>query len=143
MQVTTFKCEMCGANVSPKFGSVFVDCAFCGCTVAFSSNQENNNIFMTQTVFAIWNRDKYYYPATIIESYENHAKVLYLDGDSATVLKTNIISLQDAFKTLRFEGNWQEEGWFYKGHIASYQPLIMNYNDGDVEQISMRQLRGK
>jgi len=37
------------------------------------------------------------------------------------------------------------ERWvfFYDGFLSSHQPLVMNYNDGWVEQLDLKQLRGK
>jgi len=44
---------------------------------------------------------------------------------------------------MRFQGNWKYKKLFYRGVISSYQPMIMNYDDGDVEKIQLDQLRGE
>jgi len=113
------KCEMCGANISPRIGIVFATCDFCGTVVIIGKSDLDATHPLTQTVFARWKK-KYYYPATIVEDYENHSKVLYLDGDVATVLKEHIISLEEAFSTLQFQGNWKQMGLFYKGRITNF-----------------------
>jgi len=135
---------MCGANIRPQQGKVFVDCDFCGCTMAFENDVSTNTYDMAQAVFAYWHADGYYYPAAIVETYEHHAKVLFsMDGIEATVAKEHIVDTQEAFRTFRFEGDWQKEGYFYSGQITSHNPLIMHYDDGYTEQIKMLQLRGK
>jgi len=96
-----------------------------------------------QTVFAHW-RNGYYYPAVVTEVLGDHIKVSVLaDGVVAQIEREYIIELQAAFDTMHFQGNWQHEGIFYRGKLASHLPLIMHYNDGDVEQLELSQLRGK
>jgi len=94
-----------------------------------------------QTVFARWKK-RYYYPAIVDEVFDTHVNVTYLDKEVAVVAKEHIIPLQAAFDTLQFQGNWQHGGLYYKGKLASQLPLIMHYNDGDVEQVDLSQLRG-
>jgi len=94
-----------------------------------------------QTVFARW-KDGYYYPAVVDEILGSHAKVSFLDGDEGRVLKEHMMELQEAFETMNFQGNWKYGGIFFKGVIASHLPMVMHYNDGDVEQIELGQLRG-
>ncbi|MCL2367677.1 MAG: hypothetical protein FWC72_01665 [Oscillospiraceae bacterium] len=95
-----------------------------------------------QTIFARW-KNSYYYPAVVDEVLDNQIKVTYLDGDKGTVAREHILELQEAFETLNFQGNWKHGGIFFKGALASHQPpLVMHYNDGDVEQVELVQLRG-
>jgi len=95
-----------------------------------------------QTVFARW-KNSYYYPAMVDAVTDDGVKVTYLeDGLSALVSHEYIVELQEAFDTMQFQGNWQHGGFFYKGKLASHLPLVMHYNDGDVEQIELSQLRG-
>ena len=101
-----------------------------------------HTVSVGQTVFARW-RNSYYYPAVVAEVLKDHIKAHYLDGDVGIVPNKHVMSLQEGFDTLNFQGNWRNLGLFYKGVIAEYDPMIMNYNDGDVEQIELRQLRGK
>jgi len=42
---------------------------------------------------------------------------------------------------MAFEGNWQEGLFWHKGELFSHSPLIIAYNDGDIEHISLHQLR--
>ena len=101
-----------------------------------------HTVSVGQTVFARW-RDGYYYPAIVAEVLSGHIKANYLDGDVGIVPNEHVMSLQEGFETLNFQGNWRYLGFFYKGVITSHEPMIMNYNDGDVEQVELRQLRGK
>ena len=95
-----------------------------------------------QTVFARW-KNSYYYPAVVDEVLDSQIKVTYLDGYKGTVAREHVMELQEAFETLQLQGNWKKGGIFFKGALASHQPpLIMNYNDGDVEQVELVQLRG-
>ena len=94
-----------------------------------------------QTVFAPW-RDGYYYPATIDEVLGTDIKVSYLDGYKGQVAREDVVELQEAFQTMQFQGNWKHGGLFYKGTLSSDLPMTMYYNDGDVEQITLEQLRG-
>ncbi|MCL2286055.1 MAG: hypothetical protein FWC32_06765 [Firmicutes bacterium] len=93
--------------------------------------------------FARW-RDGYYYPGIISEILPNHVRVAFLldDEGSGLVSKEDIVQLQEAFNTMDFQGKY-EYGWrFYNGVLTNHQPLIMRYDDGDVEQLDLRQLRG-
>jgi hypothetical protein len=95
-----------------------------------------------KTVFARWGPDGYYYPGIVGQVLDNHVKIAFLDGYSGLVTKEQIIELEMAFETLNFEGNFQNGGGFYKGVVSSRNPMIINYDDGDVEQIDLKQLRG-
>ena len=99
-------------------------------------------ISVGQMVFARWG-NSYYYPALVAEVHDNQIKAAYLDGSVGMVSKEHVLELQEAFETLEFQGNWRHGGFFFKGRIASRDPLIIHYNDGDTEQIELRQLRGK
>ena len=94
-----------------------------------------------QTVFARW-KDGYYYPAIVDEVLGSEIKVSYLDGYTGQVSREHVVELQEAFQTMKFQGNWKNGGLFFKGTLSSQLPMIMNYDDGDVEQIALVQLRG-
>ena len=101
------------------------------------------NIQTNQICFARW-RNGYYYPAVIGTIFHDRIRVGYLDGTSGVVSEEDIISLQEAFKTMEFQGRWREGAIFYKGNLSTHlSPMVMNYDDGDVEQIELWQLRGK
>ena len=90
--------------------------------------------------FARW-ADGKYYPAVVSDIFNSHAKVAYLDGDTGMVSIDHIIELYEGFETLIFQGNWK--GWgYYDGVLSNTSPLVMEYNDGEVEQIHLKQLRG-
>ncbi|MCL2540459.1 MAG: hypothetical protein FWE53_03485 [Firmicutes bacterium] len=139
--MTVLKCAMCGASISPEPGATLARCEFCGSSTAFEKSP-SGGVGAVRTVFARWAPDGFYYPATIIEEFANHVKVLFLDGVDSMILKEHVVELQQAYKTMRFEGNWQNQGFFYTGKIASHEPLIFNYDDGDVEELMLVQLRG-
>ena len=119
--------ERCGHCGAPEMGVV---CNYC--------NFRKSGI----TVFARW-RNGYYYPA-VIDSHEgDKVQVSYLDGSRGKVASNHILELATALKTLKLQGNWKFAGLFYKGELASIDPLVMNYYDGDVETLRLVQLRGK
>ena len=94
-----------------------------------------------QLCFAPWSRG-YYYPAIIDEVLQEHVRVTFLeDGERLLLQKEQIVELQEAFNTMAFEGNWQGGVAWFKGELFSLSPLIMAYNDGDMEHLSLIQLR--
>jgi len=95
-----------------------------------------------QTVFARW-RNGYYYPATVEEVLGNEIKVSFLDGYKGKVARAHVVELQEAFQTMQFQSNWKHGGIFFKGKLTSQLPMIMHYDDGDVEEITLDQLRGR
>ena len=151
------KCINCGAKLKVDSEAKTAVCQFCDSTFItekasfVESNSENNSnegnsedgqLRTGQTVFAKWVSDGFYYPAIIGEILDNHIRAAFLDGDSGMVLKEQVLSLQEGYKILSFQSNWKHGGIYFKGVIANYQPMIMNYNDGDVEMIELSQLRG-
>ena len=94
-----------------------------------------------QTVFARW-KDGYYYPAVVDEVKECAVKVSFLDGYVGLVPSGHIVELQEAFQTMQLQGNWQNHGIFFKGVLESQESMTMYYDDGDVEQVELKQLRG-
>ena len=95
-----------------------------------------------ETVFARWAPDGYYYPGVVDSIEENQVNIIFLDGDEAAVPVAHIIELETALNRLALEGNWQYGGLFYPGNLSNRVPMIMNYDDGDVEQVQLAQLRG-
>jgi len=85
--------------------------------------------------------DGYYYPAVISDVRPHIVNVAFLDGYSSKVSPMQVIGLKEAFDTLHFECKW---GWlgFYRGMITSREPIIFHYDDGEVEQVELRNLRG-
>lgn len=154
MALTEAKCINCGAKLQIDMSEKTIVCQFCDSTfinekanfnesnVNETSLNDDGELRLGQTIFARWESNGFYYPAIISEIFDNYIRAAYLDGDSGTVLKEHVLSLQEGYKILNFQGNWKYGGIFYKGIIASQQPLIMNYNDGDVEIIELAQLRG-
>jgi hypothetical protein len=141
--MTSLKCEQCGASLNIENASGFIVCEFCGVTSALPESQRMNKPEgAVNSVFARWS-DGYYYPATIGATYDKHIQALYLDGDVADVQKEHVVELQKALDTFALEGNWKNQGTFYTGKLSGRQPMIMNYDDGDVEQVQLHQLRGK
>ena len=99
-------------------------------------------ISIGQTVFARW-KDGYYYPAAVEEISEcGLVHVSYLDGDTGTMFQGQIVDLEETFETMQLQGNWENHGVFYKGRLSTQEPMTMYYNDGDVEQVDLLQLRG-
>jgi len=94
-----------------------------------------------QTVFARWS-DGYYYPAIVDEIWEQGIQISFLDGEFGLVPPEQIVELEEAFQKMQLQGNWKYEGIYFKGRLNTCEPMIMYYNDGDVEQIELGQLRG-
>ena len=109
--------------------------------VAASHPDAAQGVQVYQLCFAQW-KDGYYYPAVIMEFLQGHANVVFLDGITELVPKENIVELQEAFSAMEFQARWRG-GFYYKGVLSSHEPLIMHYNDGDIEKICINQLRGK
>jgi len=94
-----------------------------------------------QTVFAYW-KDGYYYPAIVNEILEqNIIEVAFLDGILGLVSSEQIVELQEAFQIMQLQGNFKNNGVFYKGRLKQ-ESMTMYYNDGDIEQVELKQLRG-
>jgi len=127
--VVLLKCEKCFAQVEFDIKIFERNCEACGVPLA-------------QVVFALWT-DGLYYPAVIAERLLHRANVVFFDGHSATVADEDIMDVEEALKTLNLQGKWKNRRIYYKGSLASFDPMVMHYNDGDVEEIAFRQLRGK
>ena len=94
-----------------------------------------------QVCFACWT-DGHYYPGVVTEVLPGHAKIAFLDNDTGFVPNEHIVGLDEAFETMEFQGKWQNGLFYYKGVLSSHRPLIMHYNDGAIEKIDLKQLRG-
>jgi len=139
-------CEMCNSNDIALAGGLLV-CQACG-TKHMPDQQAPptaapNPDFPDGTVFAR-RTDGYFYPGILgeREQFGDNTQINFLDGQIAMVPEHDILELNQAFSTLHMEGNWKHGGIFFKGRIASQNPMVMHYNDGDVEIIQLRQLRG-
>ncbi|MCL2530624.1 MAG: hypothetical protein FWE40_00505 [Oscillospiraceae bacterium] len=140
-------CERCNSNDLELTGGLLI-CQACGTKhvpsqqAAPSAASPNSN-FPVGTVFARWS-DGYFYPGALgeQEQFGDRTQIHFLDGDTAMVLDDDILQLDQAFAVLQMEGNWKHGGVFFKGTVASQNPMVMHYNDGDVEMIQLRQLRG-
>jgi len=140
-------CEMCNSNKLTLAEGLFV-CQACG-TKHMPDQQAPpaaapNVDFPDGAVFARWTDDGYFYPGILgeREQFGDHTQINFLDGRSAMVLEHDILEINHAFSILQMEGNWKLGGLFFKGQVASRSPMVMHYNDGDVEMIQLRQLRG-
>jgi len=101
-------------------------------------SQEKNT---TQLVFARW-RGGYFYPAVILDQFDNIVRVNYLDGHDGNVPRDHVMSIEDGLNSLEFQGDWKYFGWYYKGKLNK-ENMTMYYNDGDVELVEIKQLRGR
>ena len=108
-----------------------------------SGNGVQRNSFLSgHTVFAKWGSGYYYYPATISEVAGNKYNVQYFDGARGTVGESELMDMQVALNTFELEGNWKNYGRWYKGKLSDNQSMVMNYADGGVEKVELKQLRG-
>ncbi|MCL2616399.1 MAG: hypothetical protein FWD96_01990 [Defluviitaleaceae bacterium] len=112
--------------------------------VAASVNaiQHSNDYQVGQKVFARWDNGEGYFPGIVSAVNGNQLDISFLDGDKGTVPIADVLELHKAFTTLKLHGNWQNGGEWYSGRITKTEPLTMQYDDGDVEEIKLEQLRG-
>jgi len=132
MSVKTVVCQFCKSTFINEKATTSVN----------NQQDEDESLSVGKTVFARWEGNGFYYPAVIAGLFDNSIKAAFLDGDSAMVSVEFVLPLREAFATLAFQGNWKNAGLFFKGTVANQDPLIMNYNDGDVEIVELSQLRG-
>ncbi|MDR2182610.1 MAG: hypothetical protein LBE55_00375 [Clostridiales bacterium] len=139
------KCANCAAALQVDLSVGVAVCQFCDSEFIIDrpkGAEDTAPAPAAKTVFALWEPDGYYYPAKVGEAFNNLVKADFLDGSVATLSTGHIIELDEALATLAFQGNWEYGGIFYKGTIANTNPLVMNYDDGEVEMIELVQLRG-
>jgi len=101
-----------------------------------------NGYKVGQTVFARWDNGASYFPGIVSAINGSQLDISFLDGDNGTVPIGDVLELHEAFTTLKLHGNYQNGGEWYSGKISKTEPLTMQYDDGDVEQIELKQLRG-
>jgi hypothetical protein len=94
-----------------------------------------------EKVFARW-KDGYFYPGIVSTISDDKYLISYLNGSKDYVPKNQIVGIEESLITMQLQGNWEYGGWFYKGVISNSDPLTMHYNDGDIEKIDWRQIRG-
>jgi len=132
-------CQYCTAEIDYDKSKTEVICPYCDSTNHVQQKQE---VIEPILLFAK-RRQGYYYPATVVHVTEEEVTVRFLDdGKVDQVDLLHVLFLEDGFKRLNFQGNWKFHGIYYNGQIANYNPLIMNYNDGDTEVVKINQLRG-
>ena len=99
-------------------------------------------IFPGQTVFARW-EDGYYYPAIVDEVLDDDIiKVSFLAGELGFASREQMVEMQEALQIMQLQGNWVNGGIYYSGRLNTQEPMTMYYNDGDVEQVELKQIRG-
>jgi len=134
-------CENCQGNQFAKESGLLV-CQFCG--TKFISEQPPppaNPSLPENVIFARWS-DGFFYPGVVGEWVNGQRRIAFLDGDTGLAAEHDILPLEGALNRLELQGNWKNGGIWFRGSLGSHNPLIMNYNDGDVEQIQLSQLRG-
>ena len=94
-----------------------------------------------QLCFARWRSTNYYYPGIVADVMPNHLRISFLDDYTEVVEKEHVLSLQTAFETMEFQGNWSGWGFYHKGVLTSHTPLVMSYNDGTVAEVELKALR--
>jgi len=103
----------------------------------------HSNVYeVEQTVFARWDSGEVYYPGIISAVNGSQLDISFLDGDKGTIPSADVLELHEAFRTLKLHGNFRNGGEWYSGKISKTQPLTMQYDDGDVEEIKLEQLQG-
>ena len=95
-----------------------------------------------QNVFARWDNSEFYFPGIVSSVNGNHLDISFLDGDEGTVSIADVLELNEAFSILKLQGNWDYGDEWYSGKISKTKPLTMQYDDGEVEEVELIQLRG-
>jgi len=134
---------MCKSNDLVKEGDLFV-CQACNTKYMLELTQvsDTNPAFPENAIFARWTNG-YFYPGVPNDEWvDEQRKIDFLDGSTGLVSAEDILPLEDALARLELQGNWQNNGIFYKGSLGGRDPLVMHYNDGYKEQIQLVQLRG-
>jgi len=111
-------------------------------TANINATLHSNVYEVGQTVFARWDNGEGYFPGVVSAVNGNQLDISFLDGDKGTVPIADVLELHEAFSTLKLRGNWRNGGQWYSGKISKTQPLTMQYDDGDVEEIKLEQLCG-
>lgn len=149
--IVALKCSMCNANLQVNDSMTMGSCEYCGTPYKIKgAGQPTEGAPAAQMpediIFARWEPDGFYYPGRLSEKMDDFAQsatVLFLDGHGAVVERRHIIfSLDEALSTLAMQGNWRHGGVFFKGRVTGSSPMVMHYDDGDVEQVELKQLRG-
>ena len=95
-----------------------------------------------QKVFARWNNGEVYFPGIVSAVNGDQLDISFLDGDKGTAPIVDVLELHKAFTTLKLHGNWQNGGEWYTGKITKSEPLTMQYDYGEVEEVKLEQLQG-
>ena len=140
------RCTMCEGSVKIDTARGTATCEYCDSVFALPKGMaavKPEGPSAAQMVFARWKSGKYFYPGVVKGVHEGNATVLFFDGEMGVAAMDDILELEDALTSLNLEGNWNNFGFYYKGTIAGREPLVMHYNDGDVELVELGQLRGR
>ena len=90
-----------------------------------------NELSLYQLCFAL-RGDGYYYPAYTIALQPNCVTIAFLDGHTGQASPENVIRLDDAFNTLKFQC---KSAWhFWDGHIVGQHPVSFHYKVGGTTQ---------
>ena len=134
-------CEKCHSNDLVKVEGLFVCQA---CQTKYMPEQTPaaaDPSLPEDVIFARWT-DGFFYPGVAGEWHGEHRKIMFLDSDVGLAAEHDILPLEDALARLELQGRWKNGGMWFRGSLGSRNPLVMHYNDGDVEHIQLRQLRG-
>jgi len=101
------------------------------------------DIQVHQLYFANWKSTGHYYPVVILEDLGEQVKVNFLDGHLDVVPRGHIVEIEEVLDNMELQGKWRDGLVYYKGVLVSREPMVMHYNDGDVEQVRINQLRGQ
>ncbi len=96
------------------------------------------------SVLAKWPGDGWYYPAAVASVEGSRYFVKYRDGHTAWLERADLQKDQVSVGS-RVYCNWKNAGTYFPGVIASRQgeSVKINYDDGDVEETTMRCIKVK
>ena len=100
---------------------------------------------MSKIVFAYWEADGYYYPATAGDARDGFSEVSFMDGQSAEVKDDQLEGVAAAMENMGFQADWKKGGSYYDCRIVATSDDLTEftvlYEDGTKEQVGLSQLR--
>ncbi|MCL2407752.1 MAG: hypothetical protein FWC95_07470 [Defluviitaleaceae bacterium] len=110
------------------------------------NQNSNDRIEVNSLCFAKW-RNGYYYPGVVRRITSTEVTIDFLDGSMDRADSSELISLRDGLANLALQGNWKQGFFWYKGRlgetVSPREAMTFYYDDGDIEEIALKQLRGK
>lgn len=126
-----------------RFALVLLACV-CALSQVMAFADDVNALRQAGTrVFAYWQENGYWYPATVLNETEQGIEIRYDDdGSERTLPPGQVVDIALDVGSV-VEGNWLGGGVYYEGLIGAIngENITINYADGDVEQTTLNMVR--